>query len=288
MAMPQCCYLAKGAKRPSHTTNTIKFDRIPFDPCNSIKRFDLCPFDQKKSTYLQPPDVDNHKSEVCLSGVLYVPYLGKNFLSISALDGKGATVSFENVLCILSSSGHIVGTARKNNGLYKVKVEPITQANVAMNEQSIPFWHSRMGHVSKDVIRQLPGGKSVTGVKKIQVADSCQPCADGKQYRLPFPRAGQHRAWEVLQRIHIDVCGPVEQVSIGGSRYFVTFVDDYSRLVFVYFLKAKLEVFEKFRQFVALVENHTGKTVRILRSDRGKTSPESSSCSVHRKALTRN
>ena len=55
IAMPQCCYLAKGAKRPSHTTNTIKFDRIPFDPCNSIKRFDLCPFDQKNSTYLQPP-----------------------------------------------------------------------------------------------------------------------------------------------------------------------------------------------------------------------------------------
>ena len=55
MAMPQCCYLAKGAKRPSHTTNTTKFDRIPFDPCNSIKRFDLSPFDQKNSTYLQPP-----------------------------------------------------------------------------------------------------------------------------------------------------------------------------------------------------------------------------------------
>ena len=55
MAMPQCCYLAKGAKRPSHTSNTIKFDRIPFDPCNSIIRFDLCPFDQKNSTYLQPP-----------------------------------------------------------------------------------------------------------------------------------------------------------------------------------------------------------------------------------------
>ena len=39
--------------RPSHTTNTIKFDRIPFDPGNSIKRFDLCPFEQKNSTYLQ-------------------------------------------------------------------------------------------------------------------------------------------------------------------------------------------------------------------------------------------
>ena len=59
MAMPQCCYLAKGAKRPSHTTNTIKFDRIPFDPSNSIKRFDLCPFDQKNSTCLQPPPCKN-------------------------------------------------------------------------------------------------------------------------------------------------------------------------------------------------------------------------------------
>ena len=56
MAMPQCCYLAKVAKRPSHSPNTIKFDCIPFDPCNSIKRFDLCPFDQKNSTYLQSPN----------------------------------------------------------------------------------------------------------------------------------------------------------------------------------------------------------------------------------------
>ena len=50
-----CLSLAKGAKRSSHTTNTIKFDCIPFDLCNSIKRFNLCPFDQNNSTYLQPP-----------------------------------------------------------------------------------------------------------------------------------------------------------------------------------------------------------------------------------------
>ena len=62
--MPQCCYLAKGAKRPSHTTNTIKFYRIPFDPCNSIKRFDLCPFDQKNSTYLQPPQIHKISTKI--------------------------------------------------------------------------------------------------------------------------------------------------------------------------------------------------------------------------------
>ena len=58
MAMHQCCYFAKGAKRPSHTTNTIKFDRIPFDRCNSIISFDLCPFDQKNLTGLQSPYSD--------------------------------------------------------------------------------------------------------------------------------------------------------------------------------------------------------------------------------------
>ena len=72
MAMPQCCYLAKGAKRPSHTTNTIKFDRIPFDPCNSIKRFDLCPFYQQNSTYLQPPaEMEKYQRHVLYFESLY-------------------------------------------------------------------------------------------------------------------------------------------------------------------------------------------------------------------------
>ena len=55
---PSCCrnVLCRNVLfPPSHTTKTIKFDRIPFDPCNSIKRFDLCPFDQKNSTYFKPP-----------------------------------------------------------------------------------------------------------------------------------------------------------------------------------------------------------------------------------------
>ena len=56
--------------RPSHTKNMIKLDRIPFDPCNSIKRFDLCPFDQKKSTYLQPALKTDSKYKTCLG---YVP-----------------------------------------------------------------------------------------------------------------------------------------------------------------------------------------------------------------------
>src|SRR4051812_25056485 len=57
--------------------------------------------------------------------------------------------------------------------------------------------------------------------------------------------------------------------SIGGSWYFITFINDKSRMTFVYFLKQKDEVFEKFRNFKILVENQTDKQVKILRSDNG-------------------
>ena len=61
-----------------------------------------------------------------------------------------------------------------------------------------------------------------------------------------------------LELVHSDVCGPLQVESIGGSRYFVTFVDDYSRCVSVYFIKHKAEVFEKFKLFEAKVTRECG------------------------------
>jgi hypothetical protein len=69
--------------------------------------------------------------------------------------------------------------------------------------------------------------------------------------------------------IHSDVCGPMSVESVSGFKYFVLFIDDYSRKTWIYFLKAKDEVFDKFQEFRALVENQTGRKIRVLRSDNG-------------------
>jgi transposase InsO family protein len=66
------------------------------------------------------------------------------------------------------------------------------------------------------------------------------------------------------------MCGPMSQVSFGGARYLVIFIDDYSRMTFGYLMKAKSEVFSKFQIFKAKVEKQTGKSIKILRSDNGK------------------
>jgi hypothetical protein len=68
----------------------------------------------------------------------------------------------------------------------------------------------------------------------------------------------------VLDLIRSDICGPMSVESVSGSRYFVLFIDDYSRKTWVYFLKTKDEVFGKFQEFRALVENETGRKIQVL------------------------
>ena len=77
------------------------------------------------------------------------------------------------------------------------------------------------------------------------------------------------RASELLARVHYDVCGPIEIPSLGGSRYFVTFIDEYSNWVSVYLRKRKSEVVKRYLEFEKYAERQTIRKVRILRSDRG-------------------
>jgi hypothetical protein len=69
--------------------------------------------------------------------------------------------------------------------------------------------------------------------------------------------------------IHSDVFGPVPVPSLGKSVYYVSFIDDFSRNTWIYFLRKKFEVFDKFKEFKALVENQTEKKIKVLRTDNG-------------------
>jgi transposase InsO family protein len=69
--------------------------------------------------------------------------------------------------------------------------------------------------------------------------------------------------------VHSDVCGPMPSTSLSGYVYYVSFIDDYSRKTWVYFLKSKDEVLRKFKEFKALVENLSERKIKILRSDNG-------------------
>lgn len=88
----------------------------------------------------------------------------------------------------------------------------------------------------------------------------------GKSHRLRFSTS-KHKSRGILDYVHTDVWGPVPVTSKGGSRYFVTYVDDHSRYAWIYFLKHKNEVFDIYKCWKAMVENRTCKKQKTLRSD---------------------
>lgn len=73
----------------------------------------------------------------------------------------------------------------------------------------------------------------------------------------------------ILDLVHTDLCIPMRTKIYFGDRHFMLFTVDYSKMMWVTFLKDKSEAFSKFKAFKALVENETGKNLKFLRSNRG-------------------
>jgi hypothetical protein len=117
------------------------------------------------------------------------------------------------------------------------------------------LWHQRLGHIGEKGLRTLHGKGMVEGMSNCTLDfDFCENCIYGKHNRVRFP-SGATRAKGILELIHSDVFGPVPVPSLGKSVYYVSFIDDFSRNTWIYFLRKKSEVFDKFKEFKALVEN---------------------------------
>jgi hypothetical protein len=99
--------------------------------------------------------------------------------------------------------------------------------------------------------------------------DFYEHCINGTQNRVKF-LSGATRAKGILELIHSDVFGPVPVPSLGKSVYYVLFIDDFSRNTWIYFLRKKSEVLNKFKELKALVENQTEKKIKVLRTDNGR------------------
>ena len=159
------------------------------------------------------------------------------------------------------------------NKLYLLDCEVVCDEQALVSEQGngLDLWHQRCGHLNEQQLKGMVQKGSVTGVKVSSAAtlSFCKGCVEGKIHRKPFKSVGEIRSTRKLQLVHSDVCGPMQTESIGGHKYFVTFVDDFSRCCAVYFMKHKSEVLEKFQEFEAVTTNECGQRIGKLRSDNG-------------------
>jgi transposase InsO family protein len=98
--------------------------------------------------------------------------------------------------------------------------------------------------------------------------DQCKGCTIGKYVNSTFHEKENH-ASVILERIHTDVCGPFSVSSTTKHKYYVIFVDDFSRKCWIFFMQKKYQTFSKFCEFKSLVEKESGNQVKALRSNNG-------------------
>jgi hypothetical protein len=110
---------------------------------------------------------------------------------------------------------------------------------------------AHLHHGALKVLREIVIGLPQFDIEHHEV---CRGCTLGKYTKTVFP-SSDSRSVGVLDLIHTDVCGPMSLVSLGFCEYYVTFIDDHSRKTWIYFMKTKSEVFKRFQEFKALVEN---------------------------------
>lgn len=118
--------------------------------------------------------------------------------------------------------------------------------------------------MSEKGLKVLVNRKLLPSLKSLNL-NFYKHCVYGKQSRQKIKKV-RHVCKGILDYIHSNFWGPSRKVSFGGSSYFVTFIDDYSRKVWICLLKRKVDVFNAFNQFRALVEKNTCRSMKCLRT----------------------
>ena len=125
-----------------------------------------------------------------------------------------------------------------------------------------PFlFHSLLGHPSLSKFRKLvPRFSSLYSLE----VESCQV---GKYTRVLFPKSLVLQTKSHFELVHTDVGGPSRSTSTLGFRYFVTFIDYYSRCTWLFLMKTQAELFSIFQKFHAEIRTQFNTSIRILISD---------------------
>ena len=214
-----------------------------------------------------------------IQNVLFMPESKVNLLSVVQIQEQGYSVLFEKDYChVFNKDTTALKSNRAGNG-YIVKAEiqrtgaivyHASNGSTELKESNI--WHQRLGHVSETVMSQAQSHDCWrNGPSKdipLQELPHCKGCNEEKMVNRTFKSKGRETS-KILPLIHSDVCRPMQDASIGGNKYFLVFIDDFSRMTFVYFMKRKSEVFDLTRNFINLIEKQTGQFVRRVRSDNG-------------------
>ena len=211
-----------------------------------------------------------------LKNVLHVPRLSTNLVSIHKLtQDLCCNIIFYHNSCVFQDkdSGRMIGHTREQDGLYYLETSipnrlshSFSSESVSANKEKIWLHHNRLGHPSFRVIEILfPSLFKSLSVENFH----CEVCELAKHKRVPFPISNK-RSSIPFYLIHSDIWGPSTIPNVSGARWFVSFIDDCTRVTWIFLLKHKSDVSTILPNFCSMIKNQFGVTVKRLRSDNAR------------------
>lgn len=213
----------------------------------------------------------NEWIDTTIDNVLHVPELSINLFSVNRATSKGYVIVTGENECKFYKENKVMAVAERNGSMYYLnfRYHNTSEANVAeVKRSALHEWHEKMAHQNMSYVKEVLKNNKVDINTQLSDSATCESCMKGKIHRLPYPRS-ENVSSRTCEIIHADTCGPMEESSIGGSRYFVVFKDDFSKYREVCFVKGKHEIKLCIRNFIARAENETGNRIKIFRTDNG-------------------
>ena len=147
----------------------------------------------------------------------------------------------------------IITTATERLGLYELCLWTAE----LKEKQCIHMWHRRLGLRNPEVLKNTEKHATAESFSMCQYAVTtvCECCIKAKMTRKPFLKESSSSSAQILDLILIDVCGPMQAVTPGNKRYFMTMIDDYSRYTKIFLLNQKSEVTAKIKKICLLCKD---------------------------------
>lgn len=241
-----------------------------------------------------------------IEGILLSSSVSENLLSLRRIVEAGNEVLFkENIVIIRNNQGVELMRGKYTNNMYKLSFRVLKEMtgkaflgnlegtgtvgdsemmnNAGASTSSLPekvtdlqkengwLWHRKLGHSSQGYLKKLVGQFSeLKGVKFVDEIRTCNECLKGEFTRLPCNQK-RERATCVLQIVHSDLVGPLPKSYGTKKRWFVSFVDDFSRYATVFSMEFKSDTSDAFKQYIAATKREQGLQAKIsvLRCDSG-------------------